>query len=163
MRGRIRAACDGLGWYIGPAVVLLVFALLSFLLIAQSRTDRLLWTGAKVVGQERQGLVYYTYRGQTDTLDVPGFRSARHYVVYVDKSDPSIAEAESTTTRVTDEMFILGPVILAAAMLALGVVRRRSQRNRPLEDYGFGQGLDPEFVRRQLDQLRSSQPPDPRT
>jgi hypothetical protein len=81
VRQRIQNAFDGLGWPTGIAVVLIVFSVLTLLLISQSSFDRLQWTGARVIGNEQQGLVFYTYKGQRNSLDVKGFATNPHYVV----------------------------------------------------------------------------------
>jgi hypothetical protein len=156
VRQRIRRATDGLGWAIGVAAGLLIFALLSFLLIIQSRNDWLLWSGARVVGDERQGLVFYSLHGQHETLDVKGSANNPHYIVYVNKSDPTDAVPEAWTIRTVDLVMVPGPVVLAGFALSVGIARRRRQRRRPADAAGFGQGLDPDFVQRKLDELRGN-------
>jgi len=47
----VRGWYDGSGWFVGAAVVLVVFALLALLVGLQS-LDRVLWTGQQVVGTE---------------------------------------------------------------------------------------------------------------
>jgi hypothetical protein len=163
VRQRIQNAFDGLGWPTGIAVVLIVFSVLTLLLISQSSFDRLQWTGARVIGNEQQGLVFYTYKGQRNSLDVKGFATNPHYVVYVDRSDPSTAEADSRGTRGLDAGFVLGPLVLAAVSMSLGVTRRRRQRRGDRSggtdrNSGFGQGLDDDFVKRKLDELRGNEP-----
>ena len=158
IRGRVRALSDGLGVYLGIAVALLVFALLGLLLVLQSPKDVLLWTGTRVVGTEQGGLVSYRWQGEAYTLDVPGYGNAPHVVVYVDPSDPTNAERESLFIRVTDVALTVLPVSLALGVVALGVRRRRSTARADSAVDGFGTGLDPDFVRRQLEQLRRNQP-----
>jgi hypothetical protein len=159
IRGRVRAYSDGLGAYLGVAVALLVFAVLGLLLLLQSPKDVLLWTGTRVVGSEQGGLIYYTWHGESYTLDVPGYGNAPHVVVYVDPSDPTNAERESLFIRVADGALTVLPAALAAGVVALGVYRRRSTRRQDATRAdGFGAGLDPDFVRRQLEQLRRNQP-----
>lgn len=163
MRQRIRNAFDRLGWPTGIAVTLITFSVLTVLLISQSSFDRLQWTGARVIGNEKQGLVFYTYKGQRNTLDVKGFADNPRYVVYVDRSDPSTAEADSRGTRGLDAGFVLVPLVLAAASMTVGVTRRRRQRRRdqsgPTDPRsGFGQGLDDDFVKRKLDEIRGNTP-----
>jgi hypothetical protein len=154
IRARIQAMTDGLGVYLGVAGVLIVFALFSFLLLIQSPHDTLLWTGTKVVGSERDGLVYYSWQGQTYTLDVPGFGNAAHVDVYLKPSDPTDGERNSVLTRVTDIGFTIVPAGLGLAVVGLGAYRRRSRRRAEPAADQFGTGLDPDFVRRQLEQLR---------
>ena len=64
---RVREWYDGSGWFVGAAVVLVVFALLALLVGLQS-SDRVLWTGQQVVGTEQQGIVTYWWHGQSYSL-----------------------------------------------------------------------------------------------
>ena len=85
---RVRKWFDGAGWFVGGAVVLLVFALLAVLAGLQS-PDSMLWTGQQVTGTEQQGLVYYRWQGQSYSLDVPGSGSSKAVSVYFKPGDPS--------------------------------------------------------------------------
>jgi hypothetical protein len=58
---------------------------------------------------------------------------------------------------------VLGPLVLAAVSMSLGVTRRRRQRRGDRSggtdrNSGFGQGLDDDFVKRKLDELRGNEP-----
>jgi hypothetical protein len=152
---QLRRASDGLGWTIGPAVALLVFALFAFLFAVQSQTDRLIWTGAHVIGDERQGLVFYSYKGQNETLDVHGTQTNHHYDLYVDRSEPNVAVPYSAIAQYGDILLVFGPVVLAAGVVTIGVTRRRRQRRAAAA--GFGKGLDDDFVQRKLGELRGTE------
>jgi hypothetical protein len=159
IRGRVRGFCDGLGAYLGVAAALLVFAVLGLLLVLQSPKDVLLWTGTRVIGNEQGGLVSYRWQGEAYTLDVPGYGNDPYVVVYVDPSDPTNAERESRFVRGSDVALTVLPVTLALGVVALGAYRRRSTRRQDAQRAdGFGTGLDPDFVRRQLEQIRRNQP-----
>jgi len=119
---RVRAWYDGSGWFVGAAVVLVVFALLALLVGLQS-SDRVLWTGQQVVGTEQQGIVTYWWHGQSYSLDEPGFRSARAVSVYLDTADPSNAMVDSFLDRTVAAVLILGPVVAAVVLLVLGGTR----------------------------------------
>jgi hypothetical protein len=152
---RIRAWADGLGWYVGTAGVLLTFALLWFLLILQSSNDRLLWLGSRVIGQRSEGTISYEWHGQSYLIAAPGAADDPHVAVYLDPSNPSKAITNSVTTRVLDASVTLLPAAAAMGVVTLGVVRRRRRELRASDAAGtFGTGLDPEFVQRQLEQLR---------
>lgn len=116
------------------------------------------WTGTSVIGHEQHGLVYYSWRGESYTLAVPGFGSKPRYAVVFDRSDPSNAERDSLATRIADIALVGGPLALATAALGWGLLRRRSMR-AGARDPSFGRGLDPDFVQRQLEQLRRPPPP----
>jgi hypothetical protein len=133
---------------------LILVAVMAFLLAVESHSDNLQWTGAKVIGQERQGLVFYTYKGQTNTVDVQGYGSKARYAVMVNRNEPADAEPYSVGTRISDGLFVLGPLVAGAAVVSVGAFRRRRQRVRAGQSDGFGSGLDDDFVQRQLKQLR---------
>ncbi|MGN6475339.1 MAG: hypothetical protein ACTHK4_17040 [Mycobacteriales bacterium] len=152
---RLREWAEGLGWYLGPAIALLTLALLFFLLLLQSPNDRLLWLGTKVDGKEFLGTVSYDWHGQSYEIDVPGQATKSHVTVYVNASNPSQAILNSTTTRVIDGCVTLLPAAIGLCIAAAGVLRRRRHRLYATEaEVTFGTGLDPEFVARQLEQLR---------
>jgi hypothetical protein len=159
IRGRARALADGLGAYLGVAVALLIFAVLGLLLVLQSPKDVLLWTGTRVIGSEQGGLISYRWQGESYTLDVPGYGNDPHVVVYVDPSDPTNARQDSLFVRGSDTALTVLPVTLAFGVVGFGAYRRRSARRQDARRAdGFGVGLDPDFVRRQLEQLRRKQP-----
>jgi hypothetical protein len=123
---------DGAGWFVGAAVVLLVFALLAALAGLQS-SDSILWTGQQVTGTEQQGLVYYRWQGQSYSLDVPGFGSSKAVSVYFKPGDPSQAIVESVLDRVLAGLLVLGPVAGAAALLVIGGTRNYRWQRRKLK------------------------------
>jgi hypothetical protein len=154
---RVRRAFDGLGGYIAALIVLLAISVMCLLLLLQSPSDKLLWTGTKVIGSERDGLDYYTWRGVPYTLDVPGFASKPHVTLFLNPSSPEAAIADSTPRRVLDGLFIVGPLVLGAGVLGGGLLRRRSIRRGEDRPGGFGTGLDPDLVNRLLEQNRGPQ------
>lgn len=151
----VRDRFDGLGPYLAGGAVLLLLALMGVLLLLQSPSDKLLWTGHKVTGSERSGLVYYEWHGSTYALDVPGFFSKPDVTVFVDPADPETGIIDSTPRRVLDVLFTVVPLVLGIGVLMFGVRRRRSEKRTVPND--FGRGLDPELVDRLLGQIR--QPP----
>ncbi|HVV77488.1 MAG TPA: hypothetical protein VHC43_15800 [Mycobacteriales bacterium] len=159
-RSRLSSAFDGLGPYAGIAAVLFVLALLMFLLIVQSQQDMLLWTGGRTVGTETNGLVRFRVDGQSYTF-VPDQQSSAdkpRVEVYYKKSDPFAARLDSTSVRVLDLSFTIAPLLVAAGVVGLGLRRRARGRTSPARaESAFGTGLDPDFVQRQLDQLRRPQ------
>jgi hypothetical protein len=157
---RLSGAFDGLGRYVGLAVALVVLSLLMFLLVIQSRQDTLLWSGGHTIGAEHNGVVHYRVGGQPYSfVPDPQSNAERARVdVYYDKADPFTARLDSDLTRALDATFVVLPLILAAVLLLVGARRRaRRRRSTSRDQAGFGTGLDPDFVRRQLDQLRRPQ------
>jgi hypothetical protein len=152
-----RSAIDGLGNYLIGAGAFVVLAFFSLLLLLQSPSDKLLWTGKTVVGSERNGLVYYYWQGVSYTIDVPGYGNKPRETVYLSPSDPAGGIINSNPRRILDGLFILGPLVLGGGVLGLGVWRRRSERRNDGDRGGFGTGLDPTVVDRLLEQIR--QPP----
>jgi hypothetical protein len=126
----VRKWFDGAGWFVGAAVVLLVFALLAVLVGLQS-PDSMLWTGQQVTGTEQQGLVYYRWQGQSYSLDVPGSGSSKAVSVYFKPGDPSQAVVDSVLDRVIAGVLVLGPVAGAVVLLVIGGTRNyRWQRRK---------------------------------
>jgi hypothetical protein len=119
---RVRKWYDGSGWYVGGAVVLLVFAALALLVGLQS-SDRVLWIGQEVAGTEDQGIVYYSWHGQSYSIDVPGTGSAKAISVYLDPADPSQAMTDNILDRVVASVLVLGPALAAVVLLVLGGTR----------------------------------------
>jgi hypothetical protein len=127
---RVRNWFDGAGWFVGLAVVLFIFALLAVFAGLQSPV-KLLWTGQQVTGTEQRGLVYYTWQGQSYTLDVSGYGSSKAVTVYLDPGDPSHAVTDNVADRVFAGLLIGAPVAGGLALLAVGGTRnyRWARRN----------------------------------
>ena len=119
---RVRKWYDGSGWFVAGAVVLLVIAALALLAGLQS-PDRVLWTGQGVTGAERQGIVYYSWHGQSYSIDASGNGSAKDVSVYLDPADPSQAMIDNIPDRVVAGLLIAGPVVAALVLLVLGGTR----------------------------------------
>ena len=132
MLTRVRKWFDGAGWFVGAAVVLLVFALLAALAGLQS-PDSMLWTGQQVTGTEQQGLVYYRWQGQSYSLDVPGFGSSKAVSVYFNPGDPSQAIIDNVPDRVLTGLFVLGPAAGAVVLLVIGGTRNYRWQRRKLK------------------------------
>jgi len=129
---RVRKWYDGSGWFVAGAVVLLAFAVLALLVGLQS-PDRVLWTGQEVVGTEHQGIVYYSWHGQSYSLDAPGTGSARAVSVFLDPGDPSQAMTDNVPDRVVAGLLVLGPVVAALVLLVLGGTRNYRWFRRKLK------------------------------
>lgn len=157
MRGRLGAVLDGAGWSVGLAAALFVFALLYVALDFQS-PEIVLWTGHHVVATEQQGLATFRWQGQAYTVDVPGFGSGNKVDIYFSPGDPSGAMADNVPDRVFAGLLVGGPVIAGVAVLVAGLTRkRRWARRQRRQAASYGDGLDPDFVARQLKAHRGDQ------
>ena len=157
MRGRLGAVLDGAGWSVGLAAALFVFALLYVALDFQS-PEIVLWTGHHVVAIEQQGLATFRWQGQAYTVDVPGFGSGNKVDIYFSPGDPSGAMADNVPDRVFAGLLVGGPVIAGVAVLVAGLTRkRRWARRQRRQAASYGDGLDPDFVARQLKAHRGDQ------
>ena len=157
MRGRLGAVLDGAGWSVGLAAALFVFALLYVALDFQS-PEIVLWTGHHVVATEQQGLATFRWQGQAYTVDVPGFGSGNKVDIYFSPGDPSGAMADNVPDRVFAGLLVGGPVIAGVAVLVAGLTRkRRWARRQRRQAASYGDGLDPDFVARQLKAYRGDQ------
>jgi hypothetical protein len=157
VRGRLGAVLDGAGWSVGLAAALFVFALLYVALDFQS-PEIVLWTGHHVVATEQQGLATFRWQGQAYTVDVPGFGSGNKVDIYFSPGDPSGAMADNVPDRVFAGLLVGGPVIAGVAVLVAGLTRkRRWARRQRRQAASYGDGLDPDFVARQLKAYRRDQ------
>jgi hypothetical protein len=155
MRGRLGAVLDGAGWSVGLAAALFVLALLFLALEFQS-PEIVLWTGHHVVAAEQGGLATFRWHGQAYTVAMPGYGSAKEVDVYFNPGDPSHAMADNVPDRVFAGLSVGGPVVVAAALLLVGLTRkRRWARRQSRGAASYGSGLDPDFVTRQLRQRRA--------
>jgi hypothetical protein len=129
---RIRDAFAGAGGYIAGAVVLFIAALLFALLGLQS-PSALMWTGQAVSGSEQAGIVYYSWHGQSYTLDDRGSASASHVLVYIDPANPSDGIVYHTWDRVGTILVIGVPLVASMAVLAWGGSRNYRWKRRNIK------------------------------
>jgi hypothetical protein len=151
---RLQDRFDGIGGYVALAGILLFFSVLGVLILAQS-SDKVLWTGTKVVGSESGGIVIYHYKGEQYSLDATGFHNRARISVYLDPSNPFNAETNSLFVRAIDLGYTAVPFTLSIVVLGAGLYRRKNAdkvRIREVRDYGGG--LDPEYVENYLKRLR---------
>lgn len=95
----MHAACDGLGWYLGPAALLLLFAFLNLLLTLDVQTS----TGGPI------------------HLDL------------------------------ADWLVTMLPTGTAVGLILAGLIHRHLERHPGLDDFGFGFGIDPEFIAQRVE------------
>lgn len=136
-------------------VVILVAVSLLILHSCLSGPTAVQWTGTKVAGDERGGIVYYSYGGQQYSIDDNGrFNST---TVAFDDSDPSgTAMLLNPYERGFEIAGVVVPYLLAGGIVGLTLYRRRQRRAEFLSgnDDGFGRGLDPEVVQRLIEKRR---------
>jgi hypothetical protein len=151
---RLRERFDGLSGYVAVACLLLFVSVLGLLIEAQS-SDKVLWTGTKVVGSEHGGIVFYRYQGQQYSLDGTGFDNKARITVYFDPSNPDSAQTDSLVVRAIDLGFTALPFTLAFLVVGRGMYRRKTaDKGRVREVREYGGGLDPEYVENYLKRLR---------
>jgi hypothetical protein len=155
MGARVRSWFDGAGWFVGLAAALFVFALLVVGLEAQS-PEIVLWTGHRVIGTEQGGIVRYRWDGQSYALDAPGYGSSKAVSVYLNPGDPNNGMLDNTADRALVVLLVGGPAAGGVTLLAVGLTRKYRWRRRRLRQEATSSGhvLDPDFVARQLRELR---------
>lgn len=131
--GRVRRAgvADGfLKPYRIGATVLLVLGVLCLLVELQS-PSLIFWTGERVPGTNDGGIIYYTVDGEDRTLNDPRAAPAQPepVVVYVDPEDAT-RDRSSNLALGFDAIFVLSPFVAAAAVITIGLGRRRTFRRR---------------------------------
>lgn len=152
---RIVKAVPAFGWV---ALVLAVIGS-AFLQGLLTSTAGLIWTGHAVHGRETGGILYYTYRGQSFSYDVPGSDRSGPVTVYIDPTDPSSYTAyDGAAARISEAGSVLGPYTAAVVVMVGGIWRRRRINRRLREAINahedFGWGLDPAIVARMLEENR---------
>lgn len=130
----LRQWFEDTGLFTGFAVALFVFGSLFVLAEVQS-PSMLQWTGTGVHASQSGGIAFYSFQGQTYTLDVPT-PAAFSSTVYFDPADPSTAMFSNTLTRWTEAATVAGPYAAAALLLALGFARRSRRRRLRLKQRG---------------------------
>lgn len=142
---------EDLGAFIAGAAALFLLGSLLLLAAVQSPT-MLQWTGTAVHDVQSGGIAYYSFHGQSYTLNVPS-PAAWSSTVYLDPADPSNAIFGNPVTRWSDIVLVGGPFAASVLLLTLGFARR-SRRRRLMERAergSFGEGLDRQAISRLLD------------
>jgi hypothetical protein len=127
MAVRMTGKFDQIGGYGVVACALLVFSIFAFLIELQS-PDRVLWTGTKIAGSERGGIVFYPLHGRQESLDGTNFDNRARVTVYVYPSNPDSAMTGSIPDRIVDVAATVVPFGLAFVLLGVGVKRRPRRR-----------------------------------
>lgn len=129
MLGRIRGWFDGSGWFLAGAGALFAVALLSALLSLQ--VDNLMWTGQKVTGTEQHGIAYYTWHGQSYTVDdTNSSTSAAHVNIYLNPANPGSAVVDNPTDRIITMLMVGVPVLAGIVLVVLGGTRSYRWKRR---------------------------------
>lgn len=91
------------------------------------------WMDVKVVhGQERGGVVFYSYRGQSYTADDLDSQRSGPRLVYVIPSDPSNGALKARANQIFDWSITAGPYLVAIVFVAAGFVHKKRIRPRDL-------------------------------
>lgn len=153
VHARVKAWFDGVGWFVGLATALFVFALLAMLLELQS-PESVFWTGREVTGTEQGGIITYHWQGQTYSLDAPGYGSAKSVTVWLNPANPSDGRLNNPIDRIITVFLVGVPVLAGLGLLVAGFTRRYRWERRQLRQGLPPIGLDPEFSDRHLRDLR---------
>jgi hypothetical protein len=128
-----------------------------FLVFTLTSIGGLVWIGTPVHGVERDGIVYYSYGGQQYTIDDSGSYRTGPRTVYVDSSKPTRAVLATFGSQAIQDSIVGVPWIAALAFFVLAIRRkwryvryRRDRETRPEQRPSYGEGLDPELIRRVL-------------
>lgn len=130
----VRQWFEDTGAFPGFAVALLVVGFLFVLAEIQS-PSMLQWNGTGVHATQSGGIAFYSFQGQTYTLNVPT-PAAFSSTVYIDPAEPSTAMFSNPVTRWTEAATVAGPFAAAALLLALGFARKSRRRRLRLRQRG---------------------------
>ena len=134
MTGTVRRWFEDTGAFTGFAVVFFLLGTLFVLAEVQS-PSMLQWNGTGVHATQSGGIAYFSFKGQTYTLDVPTPQSFSS-TIYIDPADPSIAMFGTPAARWTEAAAVAGPFAAAALLLAFGFARRSRRRQARLRQRG---------------------------
>jgi hypothetical protein len=149
----------GAGWYGFVAIVLVVIGIL-FLLTELQSPDFLMWTGRSASGVEDNSIVHYQVNGVDYSLnahDQTPTDPARTVTVYYDPANPNRATQDKPAGRWSEAAIAGLPFIAAAALYAVGLMRRREadrRRSGAAEKQVYGVGYDADVLRHLADRRR---------
>ena len=118
------------------AFAVVFFVLGSLFVLAEVQSPSMLqWTGTAVHSVQSGGIAYYSFKGQTYTLNVPTPASFSS-TVYIDPAEPSTAMFSNSLTRWTEASTVAGPYAGGVLLLAFGFARKSRRRRERLEKRG---------------------------
>lgn len=163
-RRRIRRALEGSGPLLAVSAGLAALGTI-FLVLTLTSIGGLVWIGTPVHGMEQNGIVAYSYHGQSYSIDDTGSYRTGPRTVYIDSSNPSRAVLYTWDSQAIQDSIVAVPYLGAVVFLLVAVriqwryTRRRRDRDRhPERRAAFGEGLDPEVIR-QILAARQTPPP----
>ena len=116
------------------------------------------WMDAQAVqGTEQNGIISYSYRGTTNSIDDPNSFRTGNRTVYLIPSDPSNAELHNAGNLILDWGTTGGPLLLGTGFVIAGFIRKNQNSRKRRQAAGnssaasFGMGLDSETVRRLIE------------
>lgn len=141
---------QGMGAFPGLGIAFLVLSI-AFLGVAALSPTSLQWTGTPVhATYSSDGAVRYTYHGSNYLLADPTTATFHETTVFVDPSDPANAILDNPFDRVLDVVTIVGPLLLAVLMFAVGIRRRRRSRELRVvagADARTGRAMDDDLIK----------------
>lgn len=147
------------GWSVAAAAMVFV-GTVFFVAIMLSPGAWQWWGGKQVLGNEQNGVVYYSYEGHDYSFDdVNSFRTGPRQI-WFDPSNPSKAVLSVTVAQVSDTVLTAGPYLAALVFLGAGFWRRHRNRRRrrdPSFDpfIAYGEGIDQVTIDRILAEKRA--------
>lgn len=131
----------------GPAAAWTAAFFALGLILAAIEFSTVQWTGTAVQGVERDGIVYYTYRGQLHSIDDTS--SFNTHTVYFDPSDPDTsAQLGNGVREAVDVTIVAVPFLIGLTIVGFAVRNRAIARRLSPKSGTFGHGMDPDALHR---------------
>lgn len=150
--GSLKSVVQDGGLFSGGALLSGAVATIFFVALLASPNGWQWWSAVSVHGMERSGVVTYSYRGQTYSIDDLNSTASGPRTVYLTPSDPAGAVLSIEVAQVSDSALVGGLYLVCAGFLVVVVRRHRARirRGDDLHREGFGDGIDPETIQRIL-------------
>lgn len=146
----VKAGMAGGGLYTAGALIAGFIATVFLVAILLSPNGWKWWASVSVHGAEQGGVVSYSYRGQTYSLDDLNSTANGSRIVYLNPAHPNQAALSIQVTQISDSVVTGGPYLVCVCFGVVAFRRHRTtvRRNASPDPDRFGDGIDSGTIRR---------------